>query len=215
MAEARKSWIEQLVLATADAAFAIDDSGYIVAWNTSAEELFGLKSTGTVGRPCRDILRGADETGAVCSDHCAIKRALESNSPMTNFDLKIQTAIGRQWCNISVLIVNDSSRSSYAMHIVHLCEKRKRLERLVKDFIANEAKLASQSGSQPANAFHLSGREIEVLKMLAKSMSTDEIAAELCISCSTVRTHVKHIMAKLGVHTRLHAVRRAQKAVLI
>jgi PAS domain S-box-containing protein len=213
-----KTWSEKLVLGTADAAFAVDSEGLITAWNPAATELFGVESNLVIGQPCRKILRGADDGGGICSDDCTVARALQANSNVTNFDVKVETALGRRWCNISVLIVDDPlTRSRHAIHIVHLCEKKKRLERLVQDFVANESRLTKQliPDQQPPNIFNLSTREIQVLKLLAKSMSTAAISTELCISNSTVKNHVKHIMAKLEAHSRLQAVRRGQEAGLV
>ncbi len=61
----------------------------------------------------------------------------------------------------------------------------------------------------------LTSRELEVLTALASSMKVDEIAVELFISPSTVRTHVKAIYRKLGVNRRLQAVERAHELRLI
>lgn len=52
----------------------------------------------------------------------------------------------------------------------------------------------------------LTDREIEVLTLLSRGRSGRAIAAELYISPLTVRTHVRNLMAKLGVHSRLEAV---------
>lgn len=53
-----------------------------------------------------------------------------------------------------------------------------------------------------AEEFKLSRRECEVLGYLALGWSAPRIEAELCISNNTVKTHIKHIYAKLGVHSR-------------
>ncbi|GGT06038.1 DNA-binding response regulator [Streptomyces atratus] len=52
----------------------------------------------------------------------------------------------------------------------------------------------------------LSGREREVLELVAKGTSNREIAAELFISEATVKTHLTHIFAKLGAKDRAAAV---------
>ena len=61
----------------------------------------------------------------------------------------------------------------------------------------------------------LSGRELEVLKLLATDLSGPEIAAELMVSPNTMRTHTKSIYSKLGVHNRRAAVRRANELDLL
>jgi LuxR family maltose regulon positive regulatory protein len=55
----------------------------------------------------------------------------------------------------------------------------------------------------------LSEREHAVLLLIAKGLSNQEIAHELVVTVSTVKTHLNNIYAKLHVHTRLQAVTRA------
>jgi LuxR family maltose regulon positive regulatory protein len=61
----------------------------------------------------------------------------------------------------------------------------------------------------------LSERELEVLRLLANGMSNPEIADELVVAVSTVRSHCKSIYGKLDVHKRWDAVQRAQELDLI
>ena len=61
----------------------------------------------------------------------------------------------------------------------------------------------------------LSRRELEVLRLLTTSLTSTEIAAELYISVSTVRTHIKNIYSKLGVHKRLEAVQVGREIGLL
>jgi LuxR family maltose regulon positive regulatory protein len=61
----------------------------------------------------------------------------------------------------------------------------------------------------------LSERELEVLKLLRTDLNGPEIARELVVSLSTVRTHTQNIYAKLGVNNRRAAVRRAEELDLL
>jgi len=56
----------------------------------------------------------------------------------------------------------------------------------------------------------LSDREIEVLELLAEGLSNPEIAKQLFISLSTVKSHTRNIYGKLGVHKRKEAVAQAR-----
>jgi LuxR family maltose regulon positive regulatory protein len=61
----------------------------------------------------------------------------------------------------------------------------------------------------------LTERELEVLRLLRTSLSLPEIAGKLVISANTVRSHAKHIYAKLDVHSRGDALARAQEMGLL
>jgi DNA-binding NarL/FixJ family response regulator len=61
----------------------------------------------------------------------------------------------------------------------------------------------------------LSEREREVLAMIGAGRSNAEIAEELVISMATVKTHVRHIFAKLALRDRAHAVVVARDAGMV
>ncbi|MEU0218784.1 LuxR C-terminal-related transcriptional regulator [Streptomyces sp. NPDC006265] len=62
----------------------------------------------------------------------------------------------------------------------------------------------------PLVVVELSAREHDVLERVARMMSTEEIAADLCLSVNTVKTHLKSVYRKLAVNRRGEAVRRAR-----
>jgi LuxR family maltose regulon positive regulatory protein len=70
-------------------------------------------------------------------------------------------------------------------------------------------------GSSPRLAEPLSQSEIRVLRYLPTNLSAREVARELSVSLNTVRTHMRHIFAKLGVHRRTEAVTRARALGLL
>ena len=61
----------------------------------------------------------------------------------------------------------------------------------------------------------LSERELEVLQLIARGDSNQEIAERLVITQDTVKRHVTHIFEKLGVHNRVQAVARARTLGLL
>jgi DNA-binding NarL/FixJ family response regulator len=61
----------------------------------------------------------------------------------------------------------------------------------------------------------LTAREREILQLLADGMSNADVAAKLFISQETVKSHVRHILAKLEADTRTHAVAIALREAII
>ena len=61
----------------------------------------------------------------------------------------------------------------------------------------------------------LSEAELRVVRYLPSNLKAPEIAAELCVSANTVRTHIRHIYAKLDTHDRNEAVGRARQLGLL
>lgn len=206
--------------ATGDAAFAVDAAGRISAWNKAAAVLFGRSEAEVMGVSCHELLQCSDEDTITCSKHCVIERWRDNGPPM-NFDLRVQTKTGRLWCTVSTLVGRDPSGGSYAIHIVRPAEIRKRLEQALGEFVrmnvsgsANGKPLIC-SVPEPTVNVHLTRREVEVLKNLAKGHTTRSISNQLNISSATVKNHIKHVLTKFGAHTRLEAIRRAETAGII
>ena len=61
----------------------------------------------------------------------------------------------------------------------------------------------------------LSEAELRIVRYLSSNLKAPEIAAELCVSANTVRTHIRHVYAKLDTHHRNDAVARARELGLL
>ena len=65
------------------------------------------------------------------------------------------------------------------------------------------------------NGAALSGRELEILELVSRGFESPAIGRELHLSPETVRTHMTHVLGKLGAHTRAEAVAIAVRRGLI
>ena len=219
----RSREIKDLVSGTSDCAFAVDGAGAVVAWTKAAETMFGLTADQVIGQPCGRIVQGTDECGEVSSADCTVQQQVRKRHPVGNFDMQAMTANGRQWCNVSVLIADEANSTlPYSIHIVRPIDVRKRLELAMRDFIVSGTKLEADQATAllastraPSRGAELTDREVEVLRLLSKGSTTARIGADLHISRTTVNNHIQHLLRKLGAHTRLEAIRRAEHAGLI
>ena len=61
----------------------------------------------------------------------------------------------------------------------------------------------------------LTARETEVLRLMAEGTSSRDIASRLGISYATVRSHIRSVGGKLGVHSKFDSVAKARQLALI
>jgi DNA-binding NarL/FixJ family response regulator len=83
--------------------------------------------------------------------------------------------------------------------------------RLIEEF----ARIGAARRARPAELDELTPREFEVLRLLARGLSNAEIAQELVLSDTTVKTHVTHVLGKLRLRDRVQAVVLAYESGLV
>jgi DNA-binding NarL/FixJ family response regulator len=77
---------------------------------------------------------------------------------------------------------------------------------VTRRLIARFAHIPAPRAAAPHVLEGLSAREVEVLRLVARGLSNAQIAAELVVNETTVKTHMAHLLMKLDLHDRVQAV---------
>jgi DNA-binding CsgD family transcriptional regulator len=187
----------------------------VLYWNRSAEEILGHSSANAIGQSCHEILKGCDHWDQlVCRKHCRITAAALAGEIVSDYDLCVRTAAsGKRWINISTLTFprDDGEACPLLIHLFRDAMAKVQNERFIEQVLHATTRLQNKElvASVPPSAdlvTELTDREHEVLSLLAEGLGTQEMAADLYISSSTVRNHVRNILSKFQVHSRLQAV---------
>lgn len=203
--------------ATADGAFITDEDQRIVFWNQAAERTLGITFDEVIRQPCHEILDGRDGQGRlVCCRHCHVAVTALTGGAVANYDTLVHTKSGGvRWVNMSTLTfpANGGPADTMIVHLFRDITQKKENEQLLRQVLRAAKELddgEAPKGAPPASMSDpdpdLTHREREVLGLLAQGLTTSELARSLSISPSTVRNHIRNILEKLNVHSRLEAV---------
>lgn len=215
--------LAELMRSTADGAYVVDEHQRIMAWNQAAEELLGFAAKDVLGQPCHQIIGGRADGGCViCRRGCQPFAASQRGELVPSFDVQVRTAHGRpRWVNAGVIAMtvadDQGTPAPVFIHLLRDVEAKKQAESFATEvaILARHISLkppvpaVQQEHDLPIPA--LTGRERDVLVLLAEGADTATIATQLLIGSSTVRNHVQRILHKLGVHSRLEAVACARE----
>jgi PAS domain S-box-containing protein len=220
-----RAWFEALD-AAADGVLIMNPQQRIVYSNKAAKKITGFRDDEMLGSYCHDLLRGCSDRGRpICRDHCCQAAAAAGGQPVESFDMFVHTKSGGiRWLGISTMTwsTNGNGEGRGILHLFRDVTQRKERERLLDQVL--DAAQSLQAGEQvdtfPALPTYdlrvsLTDREYEVLSLLAEGLGTHDIALRLFISPSTTRNHIRNLLDKLQVHSRLEAVVLAYKAGLV
>jgi DNA-binding NarL/FixJ family response regulator len=125
---------------------------------------------------------------------------------LTTFDLD-EYVYQAMKAGASGFLLKDTNREQLATAVRTIARGESLLapaitRRLIEDFCQRPP----PSAGLPDAVAHLSERELEVLRLLARGLSNKEIAANLYLSDTTVKSHVARILAKLNLRDRVQTV---------
>ena len=166
------------------AVYAVDINQVLVFWNRRAEEILGYSRTDAIGRPCHEIIRNwpTADSAHLCTD-CPSFRCTRVGSIPPVFQISMLCASGqRKQVTVTPVVLNaDRPVETILVHILH------------------ENSMEMPEGLESCS---LTRRELEVVRLLAQGLETDEVAANLVISRHTVLNHIRNARQRLGARSR-------------
>ncbi|AWH91737.1 response regulator [Dietzia lutea] len=126
---------------------------------------------------------------------------------LTTFDLD-EYLFGALEVGVSGFLLKDSEPDDIAAAVRRVAAGHGTIDQALTRRVMSE--FAERRSLQPVTAdrarSELTARELEILQLLARGMSNEEIARSLVVEVSTVKSHLARMLPKLGVRSRLQAV---------
>ena len=167
----------------------------------------------------------ADECVAAVGSYLPDTCVLEVRLPETADGLHLINEIRDRFPDTAVVVTSDASDPSTVAKARDLGVKgflaKSRSVSEVADALYQIASGRPVFDPVPHTASHrdpsfvLTPREAEVLRRIAAGQSTRQMASEMNIAISTLRTYIKNVFTKIGVHSRLEAAAVARRANLL
>ena len=142
------------------------------------------------------VVDGIEATAQLVREGCRARIVM-----LTTFDLD-EYVYQAMKAGASGFLLKDASRAQLTQAVRTVCEGDALLapsitKRLIEDFCRGPGPTA-----HPSN-LRLSTRELEVCRLVAQGLSNGEIAAHLFVSEATVKTHIAHVLSRLGLRDRV------------
>jgi ATP/maltotriose-dependent transcriptional regulator MalT len=149
----------------------------------------------------------------------AAERALASAEQLERLGTPVEVALSRMLAGRAFVLSGDRERSTTELAwAAATCEERgshlhfAEAERELRRLGYRRQRAKQTRGTDSAGISSLSGRELEVARLVVDRKTNPEIAAELFLSLKTVETHMRHIFRKLDVSSRIEVARLLERS---
>jgi PAS domain S-box-containing protein len=208
-----------------EATIGIDERGVVISWNAAAERLLGRSAADALGRPCYELMHGSSPAGLpLCSADCAVIGLCREGKAARRYEMVATRPDGTElWLEVTSVTLDDEGHP-VSVHVLTESVSARRLAHVAEAVVGrltaqqrsnDDTADTSNEAVRRAISQALTAREIEVLRLVAAGVATDEIARRLGLARNTVRNHIQNIESKLGAHSRIEAVVLALRAGLV
>ena len=203
----RSSYVPSWVVRLGAPVWIRDPQGNISYLNEHAEALLGKSANDVVGLPCHRVVASWSASGErFCREHCTVSRLAGTHAEIQPVEVRVGgDGDGGHWIRFLTIPVEAPDHSGpWLVHCALEADRGHRIEnylsRVCRDGTGDHCRIRRRAD------LPLTDREREILQHLAEGEDLHVIAGKLFISHATVRNHVQHILAKMGVHSITQAV---------
>lgn len=186
------AWLNEISLGSGDPLAIVSASGIVEFWNRAAEESTGLRADAAQGRPLAALLTADGIGSPIWAAHFITVGSHLGGFPPCRRRFHIGTyEQGKTDLDLSSVLVRHHAKGTWSIaYIFQICRTRN----------------GPDEPAVPEDILGLSPREWEVLSLLMAGVDTKGIGVELGIQYSTVRGHIRNVLAHLGVQNRSQAL---------
>src|SRR3989344_9544566 len=186
---------------TADAVFVIDSRCEIVYQNEVFADTFQPHGLALPHRKCYELVcRRSLDRNRCCDPDCPVGKTVLNGQVTENFELAVPQDAGSSLCfSVGTLPAHKLLGKAAAVVMLRPLD-------VPKVPASKRESNQPKGGSAPDIDHKLTRREQQILNLLAKGLNSGAIANALYINRVTVRNHIQHIYAKLGIHSRAEAI---------
>lgn len=178
--------------------FISDEEGRVEYCNSAVADFLKRDRQEIEGQHCWEVMRLRSPEGKpLCRQHCATQSQARKGK-LQKMHPALLSVNGELPSAVDVFTVAVSPPGRRRIAILHVIKFSAEAH--------TDNVVETSCHDEPAAHACLSPREREVLRHLTSGNGTDQIAEELFVSRATVRNHVRAILSKMKVHTRIAAV---------
>ncbi len=200
-----------------NAAVATARDNRVITFNDGFGDLVKRSADEILGANVFQMLDARDIFGNVLNrENEGLHEMVQSFELVKDFKLNITTGKGKQlFVGVSIIIVLGSDSDDY--HLIYLLtriQRRRRSDQFLDQILvgvgtSTDGTHGGENARGMTEVFRLTGRQKEVLRLLADGKTSSEISDALCLSIHTIRSHIQKILRVLEVNSQLEAVTKA------
>ncbi len=192
-------FLQQAVAGLSIGLLLIDTRGRLVYLNRAAEGVLGVRGRECLGRPIQEVLRDPQLLAFWHEAGC------DSGNCMGDVSLRWPRRVDLK-LSATQCATPDGRQIGRALLFCDVTGERSLNLELSREVANRLLHLTNEATDPPEYLTRLTAQELRTLRLVGRGLSNEDIAEQHGVAVSTVRSHLKSVYRKLGLHSRAAAV---------